>query len=553
MAPPSMVEYALRYRRRGFSVIPCKRDKRPYLKSWQAYQNTKPTEDEIRSWWQEHPDANIAIVCGPVSGVDVLDCDSQEAYDNLNEFYLNDSFRTPTVKTPKGRHIYFKHQSGLSNAVRAIKGTDIRTHGGYVIAPPSKNGSDATYYWYDGLTPKDCTFSDWPPELFAALQAIGQAQTRKEIPVENKEEESGDLFTTGRRDNDLFHIANVLTKGGCEDRFKHTVLEILAKNCVPPFPTDEIPAKIKSAINRKSTRERNLSSEVREWVLSTNGEFSTDQCRRELDIKGRDESRNMSKALSRLVDEGVVDKVGNRNGVFRLVEDQCKVMDWVNVNCDYKELWLPLGLDEICGVQPGNILVFAGAKDAGKTAFLLNVAKENRHKYKVHYFNSEMGPAEFKMRAFLFGEPLSTWKDISVYERSDNFHDVIKPGEGNLNIIDFLEVTDEFWKVASHLQKIHKKLNGALCVVGLQKNPNVDLGRGGAFSIEKARLYLSLDYGSAKIVSCKNFKENDLIGGNPRGYQCKYSILHGCRIKKDAPGWFTPTPKNDDKRRQDDK
>ena len=543
MAPPSMLEYALRYRRRGFSVIPCKKDKKPYLKSWQAYQMVKPTEDEIRSWWGEHPDANIAIICGAVSGVDVLDCDSQEAYDNLNEFYLNESFQTPIVKTPKGRHIYFRHQPGLSNAVRAIKGTDIRTHGGYVIAPPSRNGHDTAYYWYEGLTPKDCTFAEWPQELFVALQAIAHAQARPKVENTSLAPDvgSGALFSEGRRDNDLFHVANVLTKGGCEEIYKRTVLETLAKNCTPPFPQDELESKIKSAMQRRAVKDRNLTGEVKEWVLSTNGEFSTADCRRDLNITGREDCKNMSKAFENLTKEGLIERFGKKNGIFRMVEDQCKVMDWIDVNCDYKDLWLPLGLGEICGIQPGNILVFAGAKDSGKTAFLMNCAKENRYNYKIHYFNSEMGPTEFKMRAFLFNEPLSTWKDVSVYERSENFHDVIKPGEGNLNIIDFLEVVDEFWKVAANIQKIHQKLNGALCIIGLQKNPHVDLGRGGAFSIEKARLYISMDYGKAKIVSCKNFKQNEIIEGNPRGYVCSYKIHHGCQINRDHGGWTNPT------------
>ena len=83
MAPTNM-QYALKYLRMGFSVIPCRRDKKSLIK-WEPYQLQKPTQDEIRKWWTEHPDANIAIVCGAVSGIDVLDCDSQEAYDNVNE------------------------------------------------------------------------------------------------------------------------------------------------------------------------------------------------------------------------------------------------------------------------------------------------------------------------------------------------------------------------------------------------------------------------------------------------------------------------------------
>jgi hypothetical protein len=101
-----MIESALWYRRKGFSVIPCKKDKRPLIK-WEPYQLTKPTEDEIKQWWGKWPDANIGLPCGPVSGVDVLDVDTEEAYQNLTEFFLSDTFQTPIAKTPKGRHLYF--------------------------------------------------------------------------------------------------------------------------------------------------------------------------------------------------------------------------------------------------------------------------------------------------------------------------------------------------------------------------------------------------------------------------------------------------------------
>lgn len=555
---PTMLDYALKYRRMGFSVIPCKKDKRPLIK-WEPYQLQKPSEQEIKDWWSKWPDANIAVVCGQVSGVDVLDCDSQEAFDNVNEFYLSDSFQTPTVKTPKGRHIYFKHRSGLTNQVQAVKGTDIRTFGGYVVAPPSKNGTGNAYYWFDGLNPKDVEFAPWPDELFETLQAVSNNSSsfssssmynykgsEKSPRLQKTTLTTNDYkyFEQGRRDNDIFHVANCLVKGGCEKDLIYKILETLAKNCVPPFDEKDIDAKIKSAMDRKEGRNRTLSAEIRDWVLTTNGYFLTTNGYNLLHLTTREEKKHFGVVMQRLKAEGIIEKSGNRDGEWRLIDQSCQPMDWINASCDYLPLWLPLGLGEVCGVQPGNILVFAGAKDSGKTAFLMNVAKENRHKYKVHYFNSEMGAAEFKMRAGKFDDvSISQWKDVSVYERSENFADVIKPGEGNLNIIDFLEVVDEFWKVAATIQRIHQKLNGALCVCAIQKNPKADLGRGGAFSLEKARLYVSLDYQSAKIISCKNFKENEIIQGNPRGYTCRYKLINGCKIKKEPPGWTSPAEK----------
>jgi hypothetical protein len=106
-----------------------------------------------------------------------------------------------------------------------------------------------------------------------------------------------------------------------------------------------------------------------------------------------------------------------------------------------------------------------------------------------------------------------------------------------------LEAPDEVWKIGPMIKKIHQSLNGAICVIGIQKKIGQDLGRGAEFSMEKARLYVSLDFGKAKIISCKNFKENEIISGNPRGYSCTYKLVNGCKILKQQPGWTSPVDK----------
>ena len=115
-----------------------------------------------------------------------------------------------------------------------------------------------------------------------------------------------------------------------------------------------------------------------------------------------------------------------------------------------------------------------------------------------------MGGAEFKLRAEKFLDIMPEEWNIKFYERSSGFQDVIKPGSGNLNIIDFFEIHDNFFKISESLSAIHQKLNGGLAVIAIQKAPGADLGRGGTFSLEKARLYVSLDYGKAKIITATN-------------------------------------------------
>ena len=127
---------ALKYQQAGFSVIPVRKNKKPYIK-WEKYQHEKASEKQIREWWKRWPEANLAIVTGEISGVDVVDVDNEDGLKAINE-YLSESFVTPISKTPAGGfHFYFKHRAGLSNGVRIIEGCDLRTSGGYVLAPPS--------------------------------------------------------------------------------------------------------------------------------------------------------------------------------------------------------------------------------------------------------------------------------------------------------------------------------------------------------------------------------------------------------------------------------
>lgn len=566
-----MISEAINYLKLGFPVIPLKKDKRPYLKTWKEFQDIRPTQEQVEGWWRKWPKANIGLVCGKLSGIMVIDIDSQDAKESIEEM-LPDSLSIPTSITPNhGWHLYFKFKEGLCGKNGVFPNIDLQYHGNYVVAPPSyceyeKHGNavKGKYSWLNGSKLSDVNLvPDVPSFLFDILlnacilsnNTISNNYIRENDDSEKIEcrQESPlssnvvNFYREGRRDEDIFHAANCLIKGGAEKDFIYKTLELLSKSCTPPFPEKEIPVKLQSALNRKESRDGNLTADIREFILSSNGVILSSNVAKCLHLSSRNEQKHLSKVLKRLCDdEKLIEKSGNRHGEYRVIDQSCKPMDWQNADQNYIPLWLPIGLDQIAGVLPGNIIVFAGAKDSGKSSFCMNIAKENRHKYEVHYFNSEMGPAEFKMRASKFDDiHVSQWNNVNVYERSDNFHDVIRPGEGNLNIIDFLEAPDEVWKVGSWIQKIHNKLNGALCVIALQKKIGVDLGRGAEFSMEKARLYISLDYGRAKIISCKNFLSESPIG-NPRGYQCFYKLVGGAKIIKDHnQGWHRPPEKGE--------
>ena len=183
--------------------------------------------------------------------------------------------------------------------------------------------------------------------------------------------------------------------------------------------------------------------------------------------------------------------------------------------------------------MPKNIIVVAGESNAGKSAFLLNIAAKNMIDHKVFYFSSEMGGAELKERLQNFNEkmPFKMWEHCTFIERANDFDIAIRPDD--INIIDFLEIHDEFYKIGGFIKKIFDKLNKGIAVIAIQKNKGRDDGLGGARSIEKARLYLSMRPGAIKIVKAKNWVSG-LI--NPNGLEKQFKLAKGM-IFSDASNW----------------
>jgi hypothetical protein len=142
------LQTALKYAEMGMSVIVAAKDKTP-LAPWGIYQKRKATPDEIKGWFKQFDNPNIGIVTGEISNLLVVDCDSQEAIDQVEET-IPDNMTIPTATTPRGgRHYYFSHTEGLSNKANYSEGLDVRTSGGYIIAPPSENGNGRKYSWIE--------------------------------------------------------------------------------------------------------------------------------------------------------------------------------------------------------------------------------------------------------------------------------------------------------------------------------------------------------------------------------------------------------------------
>src|SRR5260370_15670340 len=96
----------LEYREAGLHPIPIMPGgKRPAIASWKKYQDTMPTEEEIRAWWGLIPDANVALIMG--RGALAVDVDGPEGQAALASAGIDFS-GAPCQRTgrPDGRHYF---------------------------------------------------------------------------------------------------------------------------------------------------------------------------------------------------------------------------------------------------------------------------------------------------------------------------------------------------------------------------------------------------------------------------------------------------------------
>jgi hypothetical protein len=279
-------------------------------------------------------------------------------------------------------------------------------------------------------------------------------------------------------------------------------------------------------VTEKVTNPESLAKRIREWVTETSGWFSYEDIDREFEVRTAQEKHNRWMILKRLKDDGFIESHPRNNKLLRYVKVSTRLVDFKACG-DRTPLAIkyPFGIERYFRTYPGNIIALAGAADAGKTAFLLNLIRLNMGDFSIYYQTSEMGAPELASRLEKFeGVALEDWNFIAE-ERSRDFADVIRPD--CINIVDYLELAGDFYMVADYLKQIHDKLSSGIAIVALQKKRGAELGRGGDFGLEKPRLYLSMDAGKLAIQKAKNWADPQV---NPKDMVLDFKIVNGCKF-----------------------
>ncbi len=225
-----------KYIEQGLSVFPVKGEGKTPLVAWKPYQERVANNEELGAWFASGI-ANVGIVTGELSGVIVLDFDTNEAWQEAINLGMPE---TPLVETSRGFHAYFKHRPGIRNDQhgQVIAGMDIRGEGGYVVAPPSVHESGDVYSWFDGKSFDDVLLAELPDWVVTHVV---------EKPV--LEELEGGVGS-GERNETLARLAGSWVK---EMGFAEVVTKALEWNekCEPPLDELEVEKVAKSIWERE--------------------------------------------------------------------------------------------------------------------------------------------------------------------------------------------------------------------------------------------------------------------------------------------------------------
>jgi len=112
------------------------------------------TDDEeiIEDWAHHLPRANVGIATGKPSNCIVIDLDPRNGADKSIELLKEAGHVFPPTVTAMtangGMHFYYAYEASLRNSKSVLApGIDVKTTGGYVVAPPSVLDGGKRYTW----------------------------------------------------------------------------------------------------------------------------------------------------------------------------------------------------------------------------------------------------------------------------------------------------------------------------------------------------------------------------------------------------------------------
>lgn len=172
----------------------------------------------IERWYQEFPDAGVAIVCGAKSGIVVVDCDprhgGEESIDALEAKFGKFPHTVTVLTGGGGSHRFYKHpgvylKSGANRYGPQFPGVDQKAEGSYVVGAPSRHVSGKQYIFEASSEPDTTPLADLPQWIVDMTRGDAPASVGEIMPGD------GDGFVhVGTQESTMVSFAGVLRARG---------------------------------------------------------------------------------------------------------------------------------------------------------------------------------------------------------------------------------------------------------------------------------------------------------------------------------------------------
>jgi hypothetical protein len=199
----------VKYAERGWAIFPCHwpvwvngqvrcscqkpdcKDIGKHPRTARGHKDATADRARAAAYWARWPLSNIGLATGAMNGITVVDIDPRHGGDRslvvLEQEHgpLPPTFRNRTGSG--GEHIFFEYVPGVGCSASELgPGIDVKSDGGYVIAPPSQHQSGNFYsttaalgfaqapqWLIDKLVKKGRERSSVSPEYWRAMWAAG--------------------------------------------------------------------------------------------------------------------------------------------------------------------------------------------------------------------------------------------------------------------------------------------------------------------------------------------------------------------------------------------
>ena len=188
---------------------------------------------------------------------------------------------------------------------------------------------------------------------------------------------------------------------------------------------------------------------------------------------------------------------------YRVINRELNLIEWWKAKRgDTLKLIYPYGVDDGTGfgfedaiiLYPKDLIVIAGEGNSAKTSFCLNLLINNMDTMPCYLFTNEFNDAKFIDRMEHFNW-VNLYKEdgtpkFVVAEQTQYWQDVVQPDA--LNVVDWIYLDDEMWKIRTMMKNIIANLNRGIAVVVIQKRSYKQIGEGGEATKDLASVYFTL-------------------------------------------------------------